>query len=1099
MRLTIPTTVAVASLFAGLAGCSREPHAAGESVLLNERLSLVRGESLDTVTRAVIAPADGTCVAIVEEDDGDVVLELQSAAEGAAPAKVEVDSGFYGEGVEVAAVPVAKGNKLSLYLSMPPEMPAPAQVRTRIQCYARDSTTPETLARVAAYRAWSEATLRGSSVSEESSKHRVKLMKVAIAQLESPGGDARMAAWAHHINGVLTAGPLGEVGDGIAEFRRSAAAFAALKNPEPRNAARARFNVAGALIEVVNDATSKNPTPAEAKIESEKTFTELAAASSPLSAVEKARAVKFLGVLCFQLADYACATRYFEAAADASHKVGHRSDELSTLHNLAVTATDLGNYATAARYFDRVLPLVNKKYSPERYPTYYFNAGMAYSYYGDTTKAITCLLIALEAARERQSALDMGRVMYGLGMVYWRRGDLQQAGTFFTESLRQRRITSDTTALILSLAIAGRYARYEGRVDEALAMHREALERSATPDRKLLSKYEVALDYAATEHFDRAIAISHEALADAKVAHPVRRVQMQLLLAEYLISAKPNAASLAEADELSAGALKFALEKSDTVLEASARHVRARLLAARGDITAARREYESAIAVILDFRGSTASPELQATTLVYEQATFREYVDLMMREAVARAANRFAPASRAEEDALRVLELARSSSASPVRDVLLDPATQTRIDALLQQMAAKRVRIAALNDRATPGGKTTDLLQLEMSQLRAEVDKLRGGSVADTRATKLPQSVNRPWPAVAPGVTQLSYALGKRNAYLWARDEHGLRVAVLAATPARLEQLLAAFGAVDQVHSPARLEAALTELSANLLPPGTLDSASSTLEIVAEGSLGTLPFAALREPSSGKRVVETHAVRMVPSMFDVSAPASTKRHAMAFVGIAGNTGELRSAAQVFPSLPAARVEARAIASLFGAGNDAAHVKLLTATDGDADTIRTLWAGGADAVHFATHGLANLRYPSASLLLLPKGGGEEAAYLTAGQVQEWNGDADLVFLAACETAAGPARFAEGMSGLPRSFLGAGARGIVATLWAVEDVYESEFSVEFYRRFIASRDAEASLVETQRAWLTPRAGERASDHQQRLTTAWAHVLYARPRGR
>jgi CHAT domain-containing protein len=77
---------------------------------------------------------------------------------------------------------------------------------------------------------------------------------------------------------------------------------------------------------------------------------------------------------------------------------------------------------------------------------------------------------------------------------------------------------------------------------------------------------------------------------------------------------------------------------------------------------------------------------------------------------------------------------------------------------------------------------------------------------------------------------------------------------------------------------------------------------------------------------------------------------------------------------------------------------------------------------------------------------------------AGQVQEWRGDAGLVFLAACETAAGPARFAEGMSGLPRSFLSAGARGIVATLWSVEDVYESEFSVEFYGRFIVGRDAE-----------------------------------------
>jgi CHAT domain-containing protein len=232
-------------------------------------------------------------------------------------------------------------------------------------------------------------------------------------------------------------------------------------------------------------------------------------------------------------------------------------------------------------------------------------------------------------------------------------------------------------------------------------------------------------------------------------------------------------------------------------------------------------------------------------------------------------------------------------------------------------------------------------------------------------------------------------------------------------------------------------------------------------------------------------------------MFDGSAAAPGKPRAMALVGIASNTGALRSAAHEFPSLGGARAEARAIAALFARGNAATQIRLLTAADGDEQTIRTLWTGGSDAVHFATHGLANLRYPSASLLLLPKGGGQEAAYLTAGQVQEWRGDVGLVFLAACETAAGPARFAEGMSGLPRSFLTAGARGVVATLWPVEDVYESEFSVEFYRRFIGGRDAESALAETQREWLKPRPAESAANHQQRLATAWAHVFHARPK--
>lgn len=104
------------------------------------------------------------------------------------------------------------------------------------------------------------------------------------------------------------------------------------------------------------------------------------------------------------------------------------------------------------------------------------------------------------------------------------------------------------------------------------------------------------------------------------------------------------------------------------------------------------------------------------------------------------------------------------------------------------------------------------------------------------------------------------------------------------------------------------------------------------------------------------------------------------------------------------------------------------------------------------IHIATHGLADSRQPLASLLLLPAlDSAGSPAYLTAGQVQEWRGDADLVFLSACETAVGPSRFAEGLPGLQRAFLRAGSRGVIATLWPVEDIYATTFAADFYRRY------------------------------------------------
>ena len=1091
--------MAAASLLVGLASCARDPELAGEIVVLDERLTFVRGPELDTVKREFSAPADGTCVAIVEEDNGDLILEILAAADGVAPSKIEVESQLEGEGVEVAAIPVVRGSKIAVTLSMPPDMPAPARAQTRITCYDAAAQTPEILARVAVYQAWSEATLRSASLSEESIKRRRELLDGAIARLESDGRDARMAAWARLVKGNMLQFSMLDLRGALTDLRAAEKSFAALEPAEPRNVARARYHVAGTLTALLNDATSTNPTPAEAKAESEKIFNELGAESSPLSALEKTRAVAGLGVVCYYVSDYDCATRYMEAAAEAVHKIGHRREEVNLLNNLGVIALDLGNYASSASYFDRLLPLVTKAYSPA-YASHHLNAAEAYSDIGDTSRAIKHLQLALEDAREKQSAIDLGRVMTGLGLVYLRRGDVQQAEIFFVEALKQRRIATETDGLIMTLNFLGRFARSQGRTDEALAMHREAFERASTPEMRTAARYELALDQSAAGQIDRAIALCRDSLREPNSpVPPIRRSQTQILLANYLIERHPNEAALAEADQLSQAGLTVALEKADIVQEMSARRARARVLTARRQYGDARREYESAIALIFDFRGGIASPDLQASALEIEQKTIREYIDLLMRAAVGRGTDRFAPASPDDEAALRILELARSSGTSATQDVSLDAATQARIDQLLQQMAAKRVRIAQLNNSDYPDGKLSGTLQLEMSQLRVEVDRLRGGSTRDRRSNKLPGAINRPWPAMTSGVAQLSYALGERHAYLWARDAHGLRVAVLAESPARLERSLAEFGEINPVRSAAKLEQALAELSASLLPAGTLSDASSSLEVVAEGRVGTLPFAALRVPGSGKRIVETHGVRMISSMFDGSAAVPGKPRAMALVGIASNTGALRSAAHEFPSLGGARAEARAIAALFAKGNAAAQIRLLTAADGDEQTIRTLWTGGSDAVHFATHGLANLRYPSASLLLLPKGGGQEAAYLTAGQVQEWRGDVGLVFLAACETAAGPARFAEGMSGLPRSFLTAGARGIVATLWPVEDVYESEFSVEFYRRFIVGGDAESALAETQREWLKPRPAESAANHQQRLATAWAHVFHARPKSR
>jgi CHAT domain-containing protein len=110
----------------------------------------------------------------------------------------------------------------------------------------------------------------------------------------------------------------------------------------------------------------------------------------------------------------------------------------------------------------------------------------------------------------------------------------------------------------------------------------------------------------------------------------------------------------------------------------------------------------------------------------------------------------------------------------------------------------------------------------------------------------------------------------------------------------------------------------------------------------------------------------------------------------------------------------------------------------------------------DILHIAVHGAINARYPDLSGLVLSmvdEHGAAQDGVVRLHELYQLEIGAELVTLSGCDTALGREIRGEGMIGLARGFLHAGARRVVASLWQVQDRATAELMRRFYDGMLA----------------------------------------------
>jgi CHAT domain-containing protein len=133
-----------------------------------------------------------------------------------------------------------------------------------------------------------------------------------------------------------------------------------------------------------------------------------------------------------------------------------------------------------------------------------------------------------------------------------------------------------------------------------------------------------------------------------------------------------------------------------------------------------------------------------------------------------------------------------------------------------------------------------------------------------------------------------------------------------------------------------------------------------------------------------------------------------------------------------------------VAAAFGDGST-----LLTGDAGTEGAVKQQPLHEYRVVHFAVHGITSTRDPARSALLL-RATDTEDGLLQSREILGLRLRANLVTLSACDTGSGTIQEQEGVSSLVRPFLAAGARAVVANLWAAEDQFSLTMMREFYRQ-------------------------------------------------
>ncbi|MBE7385086.1 MAG: tetratricopeptide repeat protein [Leptolyngbya sp. SIO1E4] len=825
--------------------------------------------------------------------------------------------------------------------------------------------------------------------------------------------------------------------------------------------------------------------------------------------VQEVSALNGIGATYADRGDYSIAIEEYLQALDIALDINHQPSILLLRNNLGATFFGQGDYPTALEHLREALTLVQETRLRPQEVYILSNIGRTYYDQGEYEKALEFFQKGLVLSEQLGQKQDQASVLSGLSIVSLDQGQYDQALDYAQQSLELFQETGVKASEAGLLVLIGRIHFIRGNYAEALDVKQQALtinQEIGDQDGEAYALQQLGTLYSQLGQYDRALALNQQAL---EISQRIGDRSREASTFDIIGSLYAEQGKSQEALDAYAQALAIWQDIGSPVGEARSLRNVGSLREQLGDYADAKQALQQALDLQrrvgaqghegLTLNGlakaQTGEGNLdEATTLLRQAiALHQETGDRPGRAqalsdlgAVLLQTGQLTEAETTLYETISLLESLRPSELKDTDKIALFDTQLEAYDTLQRVLVAQ-------ND---PAKALAALEVAERGRARAFVESLtvRLGDRSDLEIdTDSPDLDQMRQIAQQQNATLIEYSIVSADdapeLYIWviapdgdiafrqqslaeveladlvidARDAIRVRGGRAGAPPQPRSETLA--------QRRAETNAKLTQLHELLIAP-IADLLPTDPEqrviMIPQGDLFLVPFPALIN-TDGNYLIEQHTLLTAPSIHVLDLTRQQRRQRSDVTSpndvlVVGN-----------PDMPTVKIPSEdwegELSSLFWAEQEAIEIADLFGAEaliGDAATEAYIKQQMAESrlLHLATHGLLEYGFPDESgvrdlpgAIALTPGYGEDGL-LTAAEIYGMDLNADLVVLSACDTGRGRIT-GDGVVGLSRAFISAGAPSVVVSLWAVPDASTAELMVEFYNQLEQGQDKAQAL--------------------------------------